>query len=562
MPIIHPSQIGESYFLNDDGTLNYGEWRVFTALCKGLPSHWHVLPRARWLTPRKSKELRGECDFLVIDPARGILDIEVKTGVNWDESSGYTQAGKSIDPIRQAEFNATGMAEMLETRTGFDTKIGYVLCLPEYEGAFDPALGVDRLFTEPDLATDLILRAFELACDSWNLHIPLPAKMLNAIFHEVVPHMGFRREHRLEEHYVLDRIEKATSTQYWVLNHIKANHRIAVSGCAGTGKTKLAIETARYFASIGKSVLLTCFNNNLELVLRQDETLIPLIRPEYGTGLDVASFHHIADHFLNRANQQRNRRNQPPLIRAREWNDPRYTQDVTSAMKEYSLRYDVIVIDEGQDFDPRWVTALKQTLRDSEEGRIVLFYDPHQQLYDRSNPMAIVQDHHLTVFPLYTNCRNPAPVHRAAMQYHEQGDLFTPLVDVGPEPMQVQVDRDRSGDAQMQALRQWLYVEKPDPHDVVVLTPHGETNSRRQWKDKATVGEYMLTDDVETWLGKKNRKNILCTSVYKFKGLEAPFVLVTELEGISDRRRKPVLYTALSRAKYQLIYFLPKGLEI
>lgn len=562
MPIIHPSQIGESYFLNDDGTLNHGEWRVFNALRKGLPAHWHVLPRARWLTSRRTKETRGECDFLIIDPARGILDLEVKTGVSWDKLRGYTQAGKSIDPVRQAEFNAAGMADMLEARTAFDTHIGYVLCFPDYEGAFDPALGIHRLLTEIDLAPDLVAHSLELAFDSWDKHTTMPDKMLRAIFDEIVPHMGFRREHRLEEHYVLERIEKATSTQYWVLNHIKSNQRIAVSGCAGTGKTKLAVEAARYFASIGKSVLLTCFNNNLELVLRQDETLLPLFKSEYGTGLDVTSFHHIADYFLNRANQQRNRRNQPFLTRAREWNDPRYAQDVMSAMKEVPLRYDVIVIDEGQDFDPRWVTALVQTLRDPEEGRIALFYDPHQQLYDRSDPNAIIRDHHLTVFPLYTNCRNPAPVHRAAMRYHEQGDLFTPLVDVGPEPMQVEVDRDRSGDAQMQALRQWLRLEKPDPHEVVVLTPHGETNPRRQWQDNTTVGDYVLTDDVETWLNKKNRKNILCTSVYKFKGLEAPFVLVTELEGISGRRRKPVLYTALSRAKYQLIYFLPKGLTV
>jgi hypothetical protein len=560
MPIVHPSQIDESYFLNDDGTLNHGEWRVFSALCKGLPEQWHVLPRARWLTPRKTKEVRGECDFLIIDPTRGILDLEVKTGVIWDELHGYTQAGKSIDPIRKAEFNAAGMANMLELRTSFDIQIGYALCFPDYDGAFDPALGVDRLLTDTDLAPDLITLSLELAFDSWDKRTSLPERMLRAIFDEVVPHMGFRREHRLEEHYVLERIEKATSTQYWVLNHIKDSQRIAVSGCAGTGKTKLAIETARYFATIGKSVLLTCFNNNLELVLRQDESLQSLIRAEYGTGLDVASFHHIADHFLNRANQQRNRRNQPQLIRSREWNDPRYAPDVIIAMKEFSLRYDVIVIDEGQDFDPHWVTALVQTLRDPKEGRIALFYDPHQQLYDRSNPAGIVHDHRLMVFPLFTNCRNPAPVHRAAMRYHQQGDMFMPLVDVGPEPLQVEVER--SSSAQINALGQWLRMEKPDPHDVVVLTPHGETNSRRQWQDNMIVGNYVLTDDVEKWLSKTNHKNILCTSVYKFKGLEAPFVLVTELEGISDRRRMPILYTALSRAKYQLIYFLPKGLTV
>jgi hypothetical protein len=237
MPIIHPSQLCESYFLNDDGTLNLGEWHVFTSLRKGLPAHWHILPRTRWLLPRKSKEIRGECDFLIIDPARGILDLEVKTGVSWDELHGYTQNGRSIDPIRQAEFNSAGMADMLAMRSGFDTHIGYALCFPDYEGVYDPALGVNRLLTETDIAPDLIARSLELSFDSWNKHTPLPSKMLEALLYEIVPRMGFRREHRLEAHYVLERIENATSTQYWVLNHIKGNSGGPL--CSDSKKRKL-----------------------------------------------------------------------------------------------------------------------------------------------------------------------------------------------------------------------------------------------------------------------------------------------------------------------------------
>ena len=54
------------------------ERKVFTAFERHLPQDWTVFHSRRIVLPRKGVE--RELDFLVIDPARGLLGFEVKGG--------------------------------------------------------------------------------------------------------------------------------------------------------------------------------------------------------------------------------------------------------------------------------------------------------------------------------------------------------------------------------------------------------------------------------------------------------------------------------------------------
>ena len=58
-------------------------------------------------------------------------------------------------------------------------------------------------------------------------------------------------------------LQQATDQQIKVLRLLRTQPRLLVEGCAGSGKTLLAICLARENAALGKSVLLTCFNRNL-----------------------------------------------------------------------------------------------------------------------------------------------------------------------------------------------------------------------------------------------------------------------------------------------------------
>lgn len=61
----------------------------------------------------------------------------------------------------------------------------------------------------------------------------------------------------------LAELQQATEQQIAILRMLRTQPRLLVEGCAGSGKTLLAICLAREHAALGKSVLLTCFNRNL-----------------------------------------------------------------------------------------------------------------------------------------------------------------------------------------------------------------------------------------------------------------------------------------------------------
>lgn len=58
-------------------------------------------------------------------------------------------------------------------------------------------------------------------------------------------------------------IIRLTEEQFQVLDALNRNRRVAVSGCAGSGKTFLALEKARRLAHEGYKTLLTCYNRPL-----------------------------------------------------------------------------------------------------------------------------------------------------------------------------------------------------------------------------------------------------------------------------------------------------------
>ena len=58
-------------------------------------------------------------------------------------------------------------------------------------------------------------------------------------------------------------ILRLTEEQFRMLDLLQRSRRAAIHGCAGAGKTTLAVEKARRLASEGFRTLLTCYNKAL-----------------------------------------------------------------------------------------------------------------------------------------------------------------------------------------------------------------------------------------------------------------------------------------------------------
>lgn len=151
-------------------------------------------------------------------------------------------------------------------------------------------------------------------------------------------------------------------------NHAQAmgqGHRI-VYGVAGSGKTLLLLARAKRLAESGnRRVLVTCYNRTLAAWMRD--------KLKAHANVSVYNFHQWAHRCGTkwRANES-----------DKEFGE-RFLRDLQST-NDNIKKWDAILIDEAQDFEPMWFRCLLQEMRDPENGDLLIVADGCQSLYGRS----------------------------------------------------------------------------------------------------------------------------------------------------------------------------------
>ncbi|KND55916.1 Superfamily I DNA and RNA helicase [Candidatus Paraburkholderia kirkii] len=159
--------------------------------------------------------------------------------------------------------------------------------------------------------------------------------------------------------------------------------RLRVIATAGAGKTQLAVRVMRDALAQGKSVLYVCFNRPLAEHIRA-------IAPKEAK---IANYHQLSAAVARDAGS-------PP-----DFSRP----DVFATLEERFVavpvpahwKTDVLIVDEGQDFQAAWVEALERLL--NPEGAWWWLEDPMQNLYLRE-PVPLPG---WTILRETTNYRNP-----------------------------------------------------------------------------------------------------------------------------------------------------------
>jgi superfamily I DNA and RNA helicase len=173
---------------------------------------------------------------------------------------------------------------------------------------------------------------------------------------------------------------------------------VAIGGCAGSGKTMLAVQKARQFSELGMNVLLICFNAPLAEYLRRR---LP--------NIDVYHFHELCRQAAKRVE----------LLIPRNIDDQEYFENVLpeallKAADTIGRVYDAIIIDEGQDFKENYWIAIESLLK--ENGYLYIFYDNNQNLYEGALDFGgLIQEQPCI---LTQNCRNTQLIHKAVANYH------------------------------------------------------------------------------------------------------------------------------------------------
>ena len=181
----------------------------------------------------------------------------------------------------------------------------------------------------------------------------------------------------------IDQLKLLDKEQERLAQNLGDGHRLFF-GVAGSGKTVLAIARARYLALKHPNwrILLLCYNRILA------KYLFKLMNPlEYKADITVVNFHKWAKDIIISAGQQYRR-----LYRQKEEENRKdlnqffsdyVPQLLLQVLNEKQLRkYDAIIIDEAQDFNPAWFKTV-MLLLNPETNSLLITCDGLQGIYKR-----------------------------------------------------------------------------------------------------------------------------------------------------------------------------------
>ena len=209
-------------------------------------------------------------------------------------------------------------------------------------------------------------------------------------------------------------------------------------------------------------------------------------------------------------------------------------------------RYEALICDEGQDFREEFWIPLELLLADHERSPLYIFYDDNQNIYARASTFPIQGE----PFSLTVNCRNTAPIHTAAYTRY-RGVPVSPPDNEGDE---IQFDPAPSRAAQAGKINgrvvDLIARQGVSPGDIAVLIVDAVSKA-----DCYAALRRLPIPKPAKWLeeGVRNDRTVLIDTVRRFKGLEAPVVILWGLDGVDWERSEELLYVGMSRAKSLLV---------
>jgi len=466
--------------------------------------------------------LFGEVDFAIFHPEKGILLIEVKSGgVKYQDGEFFgMEQGQWVprkDPWRQMEYNKYTIVDRIRSSK---KKCWITTCLwfPDVEKidvcSLPPSLDENTVLLKGDIID--VKKAIESVFNISDS--PNRTCLANTDKQIVIECIAPTFKAIPSSSNLVDEREKIfiqmTKEQCAILDFLEEQNVAAINGCAGTGKTLLALEKSRRLANNGDKVLLLCYNTYLREFLQSPQNA--------HAGVGAHSIFSLASELTGKY--------------------PIPENEIANVILDYSKKdfpYDSVIIDEGQDFPELCIEALECCTRKS----FYVFYDKNQLVQKNKLPEWLAQAE--CRLKLHKNCRNTRQIAETVARSVKISDMKLPTYPVVGicKPIFKIAKYDDTQKAIKSLLRK-IISNGIKKERIVILTVRTESDSR-------LTGITSL-DGYE--LANKPGNGVFFTTIRKFKGLEADAVIVIDVtvETFMSEELRRDFYVGISRAKQYL----------
>ena len=581
MATIYPKYFIPKYRLN--GEEDRSEELVFKAF-RDLKYEEIIIYHSRNYLNKNLKDqfYDGEvADFLVVHPKKGMIFFETKNinnlsyksdeGLFYDENS-----GKSFDPIEQAKIHKLNFKNKIKHETDLELKVPFIHAVifpknskPENFKNFRIDIKPEQIIWREDF------RALRMALDdifdlqkSSNYLTAQDLKKLNTMLmgRDIKNPIG-KILHEIESDQEINLSEQ----QELIMTAMhSANKKLAIKGLAGTGKTILLAKKAVDEVNLGKKVLILTKTKPINKFLK----LLTKIENKDLIVTNIDQFPKLITD-KDKLDQYRNLRpgnmsNYSPVKSKNEDDDekriffdeklPNYCFEIFE--KNPEKKFDLILIDEAQDFHKNWFETLCLSIND--DGQIIFFYDPFQEQISNSMVLEIEKANDIFKYALFRNYRNTIEIThllqkliikyfpKTEAQYHFQTDSR------GDIPI---LDQYQTWDEQVtkvcDTIKHLINNEKIYPKHIAVIYDGSmrkpEDGTLYMNKEISKIAPTITAEDYSEPYTKKDKENhISIDSIRRFKGLEKRAIILTNIEDLTKETAKN-LYTGLSRARAKLI---------
>lgn len=526
---------------------------------------------------RHLAKIEGEIDLIAVVPGEGILCIEVKAcDVSRNKGTWFYPYGTSSEgPFKQV---SRAMHSLRKWLANSDAAFGNLL--------FFSAVAFTEIdFSEKSLEWypwQVINKTDLLSCSPARLitdvleKAHLLVKQKAPVWYSAVKSRPtpktikritdvLRRDFEYQEsgRAPVERLERAiyrfTDEQMVAVDQLAENERVIFKGPAGTGKTFIALEAAGWALERGMSVGLFCYNKLLGEWLEIQTRGLAQLAESSNLGFYAGSFHRfLLEHVPS---------NNLGLTSPAFWQ-----HDLPARVCERFLTgasvpsFDFVILDEAQDLvTASYLDVLDLVLPNGlRYGRWAMFGDfERQAIYVSPGEVSelllpamlkIRVGAHAT-FNLKTNCRNAKrvaetltvisgliPGYRRLLHEADTGEV---------DPVFYSTAGDQRNKLQVEIER---LLRKFRPHEIIVVSLRAPSQSCAATLMNQGNLPFSLCEMITARDGQHG--SILFTSIHRFKGLEAPAIILTDLEKMDDEQSKSLLYVGMSRARIQLVLLM------